>query len=281
MGAKPSATCPRTGLLLPQPPSISPQRLFITTLGMLLTSLIMIPAVFAGPPFRTDDPEPVEYGHGEFYVANTYSNDRDGRSGTAPHVEANYGVAPDVMLHLIAPFAYNQPTGGSTYYGFGDVELGVKYRFIQETGACPMVGTFPIIHLPTGNSDNGLGNGATQVFLPLWFQKTWGPWQSYGGGGYWINPGTDNKNYWFTGWQVQREIDTWLTIGGEIFNQTPTVMEGNYQTGFNIGAIINFTEDHHFIFSAGTDIWGQNYFSYYAAYLWTWGLMEKQKENGK
>jgi hypothetical protein len=25
-------------------------------------------------------------------------------------------------------------------------------------------------------------------------------------GGYWINHGVGNKNWWFIGWQVQREI---------------------------------------------------------------------------
>jgi hypothetical protein len=31
----------------------------------------------AGPPFRTDDPEPVEYRHWEAYVASQGSFDRD------------------------------------------------------------------------------------------------------------------------------------------------------------------------------------------------------------
>ena len=150
--------------------------------------------------------------------ANTYSNDKDGLSGTAPHLEANFGLAPDVQLHPIIPMAFNRPNGEATLYGLGDVELGVKSRFVQEANNRPMIGTFPLVHLPTGNSDRGLGNGTTQqVFLPLWLQKAWGPWQTYGGGGYWINPGIDNQNFWFFGWQVQREIDTRLTIGVEIF----------------------------------------------------------------
>jgi hypothetical protein len=86
--------------------------------------LINVPAALAGPPFRTDDPETVEYQHWEFYVAHTYSNDKDGVSGTAPHFEANYGVIPNVQLHLLAPLAYDRPRGGPTLYGFGDVDLG-------------------------------------------------------------------------------------------------------------------------------------------------------------
>lgn len=245
--------------------------------ALVLSMALSVSSVLAGPPFKTDDPEPVEDQHWEVYVASQYANDKDGVSGTAPHFEVNYGVLPNVQLHLLAPFGYDRPRGGPTLYGFQDLELGVKYRFIQETDNRPMVGTFPIVHIPTGSMARGLDNGDAQLFLPLWLQKAWGPWQTYGGGGYWINPGTDNKNYWFFGWQVQREIVKWLTVGAEVFHQTPPVRYGEYQTGYTIGAIINFTENHHLLCSAGSDIHGQNLFSYYMAYQWTWGPEEKKK----
>ncbi|OPY75763.1 MAG: hypothetical protein A4E65_03444 [Syntrophorhabdus sp. PtaU1.Bin153] len=183
--------------------------LFLSTFAHITAALaitlfhmfIFIPPAFAGPPFVTDDPEPVEYQHWEFYVANQHSHDKDGIFATVPHLEVNYGVLADVQLHLLAPFTYNAPHPGATAYGFSDLELGVKYRFIQETDYIPMVGTFPVLHLPTGNSNRGLGSGETQLLLPIWLQKTRGPWQSYGGGGYWTNPGPDNRNYWFAGWQ--------------------------------------------------------------------------------
>lgn len=61
--------------------------------------------VWAGPPSVTDDPEPVEYKHGEFYVASVTGHNSDGTLGTLPHFELNYGPLPDVQLHLIAPQA--------------------------------------------------------------------------------------------------------------------------------------------------------------------------------
>jgi hypothetical protein len=252
-------------------------RVVASIIAVLFHAYVIAPSAFAGPPFNTDDPEPVEYKHWEFYVANQYSNDKDGVSATAPLFEVNYGVLPNLQLHLLIPFGYNTPRGGPTIYGLGDLEVGVKYRFIQETESCPMVGAFPILHVPTGDSGRGLGNGYTQLYLPLWFQKRWGPWQSYGGGGYWINPGPGNTNYWWVGWQAQRDITEWLTIGAELFYNTPTTTGGNHQLGYNIGGLVNLNENHHLIFSAGTDIHGQNLFSYYVAYLWTWGPPEKKK----
>jgi hypothetical protein len=149
------------------------------------------------------------------------------------------------------------------------MELGVKFRFIQETDSRPQVGVFPIVVLPTGDKDQGLGGGETKTFLPLWLQKSWGEWKTYGGGGYWINPGTDNKNYWFFGWEVQRDITKQLTLGAEIFHQTRSEEGGENSTGFNVGAIINFSELHHVLLSAGSDISGPNTFSYYAGYQLT------------
>jgi len=224
---------------------------------------------FAGPPFRTDDPEPVEYQHWEVYGASQGSFDRDGKSLTAPHVEINYGVLPEAQLHLIVPFAYVKPEGQNSHYGVGDMELGVKFRFIQETGSCPQVGVFPLVTLPTGDKDQGLGSGEVQTFLPVWVQKSWGPWKTYGGGGYWINPGTDNQDYWFFGWEVQRDITEHFTLGGEIFQQTSSHVGGESSTGFNVGAIINFNDLHHLLLSVGRDFSGPNNASFYAGYQLT------------
>jgi hypothetical protein len=40
--------------------------------------------VFAGPPYVTDDPEPVEYQHWEVYVASMFTKQPDAWTSTAP-----------------------------------------------------------------------------------------------------------------------------------------------------------------------------------------------------
>ena len=227
----------------------------------------------AGPPFLTDDPEPVPYQHHEFYIATQQTKTADGRTGTLPSFEYNYGALPDLQLHAIVPFAFNDPTGGDSHHGLGDIELGVKYRFFQETDSLPMMGVFPIFVTRTGDADKGLGNGDTQLFLPLWLQKKWGEWQTYGGGGYWINNATDGKNHWFFGWQLQREITEHLTLGGEIFHNTEQVPGEGSSTGFNLGGSFNFDEHNHLLFSAGRGLDNAdatNQFSFYLGYQLTW-----------
>lgn len=160
--------------------------LCMTIVVVIFPLVLGLTTAWAGPPFFTDDPEPAEYKHGEFYIASQYIHVRDGKAATLPHFEFNYGLLPNMHLHLIAPIQYVKPEEGDSQYGYGDTEFGIKFRFIQESDFIPMVGTFPLVLFPTGDSDKGLGNGQAQYFLPLWFQKSWGPWTTYGGGGYWI-----------------------------------------------------------------------------------------------
>lgn len=223
----------------------------------------------AGPPFFTDDPEPVEYKHGEAYVASMFISDKDGRAGTLPHFEFNYGVWPDLQAHIIAPFVFTRPNGMPTSYGYGDTELGLKYRFVQETKWQPQIGTFPLLELPTGDTKYGLGNGKAQVFIPIFAQKSWGPWTTYGGGGYWFNPGEGNKNWTFLGWLLQRDFSEKLTLGAEIFYRTPDKVDEEYGIGLNAGGFLNFTSKDHLLFSAGTDLHGPRRATIYIAYLRT------------
>ena len=245
----------------------------ITCSLMACSLLIGSRLAVAGPPFLTDDPEPVEYQHHEFYISSQQTKTADGRDGTQPHFEYNYGAAPELQLHLIVPYAFSSPTDGPRHSGLGDIELGAKYRFLQETENRPMVGIFPIVVTHTGDMDKGLGNGATQVFLPVWLQKKWGDWQSYGGGGYWINHAADSKNHWFFGWQLQKDISEHLTLGGEIFHSTEQTPGEGSSTGFNLGGTYSFDEHNHLLFSVGrglTNVDKTNQFSSYAGYQWTW-----------
>ena len=236
-----------------------------------LMALLTSTAALAAPPFRTDDAEPAEYRRGEFFVFSEGTHVNGDTAGIFPGFELNYGVWPEMQLSVAAPFAFDKATETDTQYGYGDTEIGLKIRLIKEdeNGWRPQVSIFPELDLPTGDSDKDLGEGHPREFLPLWLQKSWGPWTTYGGGGYWINSGDENKNYWFFGWVLMRKITDRLNLGGEIFHQTADTLDGVDSTGFNLGATYDFTEDHHVLFSAGRGIQNAattNEFSYYIAY---------------
>ena len=131
------------------------------------------------------------------------------------------------------------------------------------------MGIFPLIEIPTGNEDDQLGSGNVQVYIPAWVQKSWGKLTSYGGGGYWYNPGAGEKNFIFTGWEAQYDFSEVVTFGGELFYQTADNIGSEASTGFNFGGIINVTENHHVLFSLGRNLSGESTITGYVAYQLT------------
>ena len=229
--------------------------------------LALATSALAGPPFRTDDPVPVDYRHGEAYLFSAGTHEADGTNGLGPAVEFNYSILPDTMLHIIVPMAYDAPKGEASHFGYGNTEVGIKYRFVQETETIPIVGIFPLVEIPTGDEEKGLGNGEAQCFLPLWLQKDFGKWTTYGGGGFWINPGSNNKNYWFSGLLLQYNFSESFYLGGEIFHQTADTEGGKGSSGFNLGGSLPLAGSLQLLFSAGRGLsnTSSNRFSYYIA----------------
>ncbi|MGH6956171.1 MAG: hypothetical protein ACREEW_05850 [Caulobacteraceae bacterium] len=251
----------------------------IAGLAAMVASLAVSLPARAGPPFITDDPEPVELGHWEVYAFSAGAFERGAATDVGPAVEINYGAAPNLQLHFIANAAYDAPRGADAAWGLGDTELGVKYRFVTpgRDDWYPQVGVFPLVELPTGDARRGLGAGYVQAFLPVWLQKDFGKWTTYGGGGYWINPGPGNRNYWFVGWLLQRQVTKRLALGAEVFHQTANLVGRGGSTGFNIGGQYDLTDHDHLLFSMGRG--GLLYavdaaavrrpVTYYLAYQWT------------
>lgn len=242
--------------------------LSFTASGLLLASF---PAE-CGPPFVTDDPETLEYRHYEMVVAYEEVSNQGGKTAT-PHVELNYGALPDFQLSITVPYVIDKPSGQPRQSGLGDIVLGAKYRFQQETDAQPMMAISPAVVVPTGDSARGLGNGKAQLFLPLWMQKNWGAWHVSGGGGYWINNTPGIGNNWYFGALVQVDISEKLTAGCEMFRTTDQLPVDNSSTGFSIGGIYNLDQNNRLFLSVGrglTDIAAQNTFSSYVGYGLNW-----------
>lgn len=242
--------------------------------GLLLASLFLAVPVFAGPPFLTDDPEPVPYQHYEAYIFSSYDNSAAGISGVGPAVEYNVGAAPELQIHLVVPLAYFSPPGGTGVYGLGDTEFGVKYRFLDETSDRPQIGIFPMVELPTGNAARGLGNGQVWYRLPVWAQKSWGAWTADGGGGYAINRAPGMRDYFFGGVLLQRQLNDQLILGAEIFSQGADTDADRGSTLFNLGGYYNFTPGFSLLFSVGHSIADEAQRIAYLALYWTWGATD-------
>lgn len=234
----------------------------------LITIVIYNQGCYGGPPFGTDDPEPVDFRHWEYYLSSI-NNFQDGSwSGTSPHFEVNYGLINNVQVHLLLPMNYKYSRNNGSNFGYAYTEVGLKYRFKQESDNSPQVGIFPIVEIPTiKNSD--FSNGKIQVYIPVWAQKSWNKLTTYGGAGYWINPGAGNKNWIFAGWEIQYDFTNVFTFGGELYYHSSNMINSKSSTGFNFGGFINFTDKLHLIFSLGHNLTNDSYTSSYIGLLLT------------
>jgi hypothetical protein len=202
----------------------------------------------AGPPFLTDDPEPTETGHWEIYAplfeAEGSGNDFQGSFGA----EINYGPVKDVQLTLGLPLAYTHSATGWTS-GAGDLAASVKYRFYHDEAAGVQIAAFPGLTFPTASK--GLGAGHVTALLPIWAQKDLGKWSVFGGGGYAINPGTGNRNYWTGGIALTRQFGKKLLIGVEADRQGADVIGGHATTSVGLGAIYDLPGPLRILASGG------------------------------
>ena len=265
----------------------------LTRLLTLAALLGLAATAHAGPPFQTDDPDPVEYRHFEMYAFELSDSTGKNAGGTVleiPAYEVNYGVAPNIQLHLVVPpQAIFQPLDGPTNYGIGDTEFGAKIRFVKESKHVPEIGIFPFFEFPSGNADKGLGVGKTWYRMPLWLQKSWGPedtqWTSYGGGGAAVVPQDGYTNYPFAGWLIQRQLNKKLTLGGELFGhgaEGPAALSTRASTLLDLGGIYEFRKfdegSFDLLFAAGRSIYGQPETYTYLSLYWTWGPKDADKD---
>lgn len=228
--------------------------------------------VYAGSPFLTDDPVPIDYKHWEFYLFSILDKNNVALLEPdlfVPAAEFNYGVLPDVHLHIMVPWVWSLPNAAPFANGIGDVELGIKYRVVHETEKIPQIGISPTLEVPTGNANQNLGNGVLWGKLPIWAQKKWGKWTTYGGGGYGINSAPGMLNYYFAGWLLQKELNDKLTLGSEIFYLTALSTTSSASAILNAGGQYHFNQDFSLLFAAGKNIAGQENIVGYLGFYWT------------
>ncbi len=211
---------------------------------------------WAGAPFVTDDAGTPEAGHFEINLATEYTRAAGGSSGAIPSFEVNYGVTDQLQVSIKPALVFSHVDHGGTNLGFADLELGVKYRFIEqdETGWRPAVAFGPALVLPSGSEIRGLGDGHLQGSLPLWISKDFDRWTVFGGGGYNINQGSEHMNWWFAGLGLLCALDPAWTVGVEVYHATQAERGEKNNTAFNVGVIYNISERHHLMASAGRNL---------------------------
>lgn len=220
----------------------------VLSAAMSMVLLCVPHSAFAGPPFLTDDPEPTARGHWEVYLPLVEAEGRGAHIEGAAGIELNYGAAANLQLTVGLPIDFARTTAGFSS-GMGDFELSAKYRVFHDQDTAIQIAVFPGISLPTGS--NGMGAGKPTALLPVWLQKDAGPWSVFGGGGYAINPGAGNRDYWTGGVAVARHFGDRLLLGVEADHQGADTVGGEASTLLGFGAVYQLKAPFRLLASGG------------------------------
>jgi hypothetical protein len=224
----------------------------------------------AGPPSQTDDPEPTDFRHYEIYFFAAGTQVRNGDSAAAG-IDFNYGATPDLQLTAVFPLEreHERDVGAST--GLGNIELAAKYRFMHQAEDGWDVAVFPRAFLPSGSSSVGADHFS--LLVPVWLQKDFGSWSTFGGGGCVLNHGGgEARNFCVSGWALTRQIQEKLQIGAELVHSTADTRGGHASTGVGAGVRYDLTDHYHLMAYAGPGLQHaaeNGEYSWYAAILLT------------
>ncbi|OYY67837.1 MAG: hypothetical protein B7Y44_10880 [Sphingomonadales bacterium 28-55-16] len=83
----------------------------------------------------------------------------------------------------------------------------------------------------------GKGAGKFTALFPVWVQKDLGPWSIFGGGGYAINTGVGNNDYWTGGVAVSHHVTPKLLLGIEGNRQEVATIAGSGSTSIGVATI--------------------------------------------
>ncbi len=218
-------------------------------------SLLAIGLAQAGPPFVTDDPEPPPPGGWEINVPFILERTPGKTDMDAPLFDFNYGL-PNVQLKVEFPVKIVHDDGDGTVSGAGDLLLGVKWRFLNNEQSQFQLGIYPQLLLPTGDHARGLGEGRPAFLFPIVAQKNWDKWTLYGNIGFWWQTAAETRNYVYAGAVLEREINQRVTLGAELFGNSPKERGSRSDVAFNIGGICKLSKHVNLLFTGGRDIIG-------------------------
>lgn len=205
------------------------------------------PAI-AGPPYITDDPVPTDKGSWEMYsfiAGEGGHSDFDADAG----LDINYGAMKDLQLTATVPVSFSHEASEPWRGGSGDLELAAKYRLLNDSNSDFSASVFPRAILATSGIES---DERTRFLLPIWVEKDFpGGTSLFGGGGYELNPGPGNMNFWQASIALTHDLSQKVSVGAEVAHQSRDAVDEAAETNAGVGSIIKLSDHYSLLFSGG------------------------------
>lgn len=149
---------------------------FKTTALTLCLAIFSTGYALAAPPLLTDDAGTVDLGSVEIELNGSYTYNKDKTDGVTTKTNAvdgelkiTTGLYENLGISVAIPYLFNERTNEdgdiSNVSGFGDMELELKYKFLEIGGVALAIK--PALLMPTGRYSKGLSEGRWQFGTTL------------------------------------------------------------------------------------------------------------------
>lgn len=244
----------------------------------------------AGRPLSIDDADPVEVQQFEFEGGAGYYRDSSCRHWDFPFGLA-YGVVRDVELGIGFGGQFEKRAemlGGvrgphKHESGVSDLNLGAKWRFLDESAWCPRQALAPAVKFPTADENDGLGSGKIDYDLTWIASKalTDRMGMHVNVGYSWISSpkGEDVGDVVHYGVALDYQLTDTLQGVGEVFAENEIGNGGETAVLHNLGLRWNLSDAVILDLAAGSRICGDGTpdFTATAGVTWAFGFTDGEK----
>jgi len=111
--------------------------------------------------FQSELVYPQDKGEVQITAGSVWHDERGGRLNEVP-LQLEYGLTDRWQVDMAVTEVSHRFDGGESSRGFGDLEIGTKYAFMNIGGSHTHAAIGADLTLPTGNEDRDLGEGLVQ-----------------------------------------------------------------------------------------------------------------------
>ena len=165
----------------------------------------------SSPPLLSNDPGTPGPGNWEINIFTAFERSDVNDEWQIPQFDINFGVGNRIQLMLSIPFVISHETGSAVRRAFDGMEMGVKYRFLDNPGTTGLnISLYPKVHfsfedekdvelsLPVQWHQEWEHFGLTAEFGPIWVNGKSEGWEGGVGAALLLDP-VDLLLEWHTG----------------------------------------------------------------------------------
>lgn len=199
---------------------------------------------YGAHPLITDDTGTAGKSKFEIEIGAKYGHeDEDGVTENSIEIVPVfvYGLADNIDIELCVPYQYiriKESGTTTTEDGISDIEIDLKWRFYEKDGLS--LALRPLISLPTGDEEKGLGAGKIAYSLLLFVTEEIKPWSFDLNLGYKRNENKvdERKDIWHASLASRVEVIKDLNVVADIGIETNPDKSSNTYPAFVLGGII-------------------------------------------